>query len=97
MAMAALSDAGQGRRVASDDVVVVVGPARVVEVPGSVEVVAVLEVVVVEPDPVAVVTKRSGSATATPAAIKVRAVSRSDTLEGTCINYEDNGSPIAAI
>jgi hypothetical protein len=77
-------------------VVVVVGELVVV-VPANVDVVDVLDVVVVELEPVAAVTRSRGSARTTPTGMNVRAVRRSDARDVTGIDHEDNGSQSAAI
>jgi len=93
MANAALSCVGHGRTVSTGaEVVVVVPPMVVVVDPGIVEVVDVLEVVVVEAEPVGEVTRSKGSATATATENTNRPVSRDDGREGTFIVHENIGT-----
>jgi hypothetical protein len=94
-AIAALSWTGQGSTVfVGICVVVVVEPGSVVVgVPGAVEVVdEVLDVVVVELVPVAVVTSSRGKATARAIEQRVRAATRSAGRRGFFIDHEVNGS-----
>jgi hypothetical protein len=96
IATAALSGAGHGRLVGTGTVVVVVGePGRVVVVEPELVVLVVLEGVVFDAEPVAVVVRTRGITRAIPTDITIRTASRSDVRDGVFILLENIGPPVA--